>query len=154
VIDSSDAPEVNIVMDWCMGKLDAIQGHPVDQDFDGDHVVQAAYWWGNKDVAEAVIDAIGGRHSYEAVILDLRGPREFMPESDFGLLACFGQSEPKFWPVLRDLLLSKAPKLKDLRLITDQEASDAEDLIAAGFKLVDEPLIVPADFAAFSVLAD
>ena len=146
VIDSSDAPEVAIVMDWCMGKLDAYESYPVGQDF-GLHAVQATYWWGNKDVAEAVIADLNP----DLCVLDLRGPREFMRDSDQGLMACFGQSEPKFGPVLREVMVEHKDKLKGLKVVVDP--SEAQFYEAAGFNVV-EAQIVPSDFAAFSVLAD
>jgi pyruvate,phosphate dikinase len=147
VIDSSDAPEVGIVMDWCMGRLDAYESYPVGQDF-GLHAVQATHWWGNKDVAEAVVADLNP----DLCILDLRGPREFMRDSDQGLMSCFGQSEPKFGPVLREVMVDHKDKLKGLKVVADP--ADAQFYEAAGFNVIEAPQIVPSDFAAFSVLAD
>lgn len=154
VIDSSDAPEVSIVMDWAMGKLGAVQGMPTDCGPEVHHAVQAAHWWGNREVAEAVIAEIAELASFERIWIDIRSPRSFTPDSDQELLSCFGQSDPKFAPVLQDVLLSHKGALQGLHVITTMGADETDVLEKAGFIVCHEaPLIVPPDYAAFSVLA-
>ena len=58
VIDSSDAPEIKTVMGWCMGVLGACEVAPVDIGMDHPHCVMAAFWWGNEEVMEAVLDGL------------------------------------------------------------------------------------------------
>lgn len=156
VIDSSDAPEVSIVMDWCMGEMNAVEGVPVDQGGNVHHAIQAAFWWGNADVSEAILDSLVDLAESEGiakVILDVRGPRDFIPACDGELLSCFGQSEPKFWPTLREQLIARADKLAGLRLVMDVEDPCAAKLTELGYGLASDPLIVPTDYAAFAVLS-
>jgi pyruvate,orthophosphate dikinase len=151
VIDSSDAPEVRLVMDWCLDQMDAFLGVPADQEFDGKHAIQAASWWGSKDAAEAVLDGLAALPSRENVVLDMRGARELMPASDMGLMNCFGDQDAEFGVVLKQALTARKDALSGLRLWPGQIGP----LTTAGFGMLDKaPKIVPADYAAFAVLAD
>jgi len=142
VIDSSDDPAVRTVMNWCMEKLGAWESSPVDLGSDHrPHVVQAAYWWGSLEVAEAVVEGIKQMPSRENVKLDIRNPQSFMPETDNELTYCFGtepDSDVAFKKEFGQLLNTLIKDFPDL------------DIVGAG----GVPLIVPADYAAFSVLAD
>lgn len=158
VIDSSEDPYLKQVVDWAFEKLNAFEGVPVDMgEHYRHHAVQAAHWWGNATVSEAVLDGlvklceqIDPFH----VILDLRSPRSLMQPIDNGLLSCFGQSEPDFWDTLRQQLIERAHKLAEMRLVLPDTLPDADTLLEAGYGTVSDPLILPADYAAFSVLAE
>ena len=142
VIDSSDDPAVRTVMNWCMEKLGAWESSPVDLGSDHrPHVVQAAYWWGSLEVAEAVVEGIKQMSSRENVKLDIRNPQSFMPETDNELAHCFG-TKPD----------SDAAFKKEFGQLLNTLIKDYPDLDIVGAE--DVPLIVPADYAAFSVLAD
>lgn len=158
VIDSSEDPCLKQVVDWAFEKLNAFEGVPVDQgEHYRHHAVQAAHWWGNATVSEAVLDGLVKLCEQVDpfhVILDLRSPRSLMQPVDHGLLSCFGQSEPDFWDTLRQQLIARAHKLAEMRLVLPDTLPDTDSLLEAGYGTVSDPLILPADYAAFSVLAE
>lgn len=157
VIDSSEDPYLKTVVDWAFEKLNAFEGVPVDMgEHYRHHAVQAAYWWGNAEASAAVLDGLVKLCEQVDpfhVILDIRNPRGFMQQSDFGLLSCFGQSEVDFWPTLHQQLIERSHKLLGLRLVVAPDFPSTDSLVAAGYGLETDPLIIPADYAAFSVLA-
>ena len=93
------------------------------------------------EVAEAVVEGIKQMSSRENVKLDIRNPQSFMPETDNELAHCFG-TKPD----------SDAAFKKEFGQLLNTLIKDYPDLDIVGAE--DVPLIVPADYAAFSVLAD
>jgi pyruvate,orthophosphate dikinase len=161
VIDSSNAPEVRKVLDWCQAVLGTCEVAPVDMGMDQPHRVMAAYWWGQQEVLDAVLDGLAELPSREHVALDLRGPNSFAPETDAILLHAFGEpSADKFETVLYAKLTARAEELKGLRLLNvEMDFAHPVVLLSLGFGVdgVDGmqlvPKAAPAEYAAFTVLA-
>jgi len=139
VIDSSDAPEVRMVMDWCMEKTGTCDEAPVDLGMDRPHHVRAAYWWGNMEVFKAVLDGLAELPSRSHITLDLRSPSCFMGKDDDVLGDCFGtlltDDYVGFKNAMVDELTKRGPALKGLNV-----------------DFVEIPAL-PADYAAFTVLS-
>lgn len=162
VIDSSDAPELRVVMDWCLGVMGACETAVVDLGMDRPHTIMAATWWGNVDVLNAILDGVAELPSRGHVTLDMRGPHDLIPDEDKELGACFGddQSGDEFWKVMMDTLIDRQGELKGLALanmpmqdtITQKVMFDQCGYKQAGAGFQHVPVAVPADFAAFSVL--
>ncbi|MCL4743859.1 MAG: hypothetical protein KJZ83_00440 [Burkholderiaceae bacterium] len=141
VIDSSGSPEVKKVVGWCLDKMQAYESSPVDLGADHRrHAVQAAYWWGSEEVLGTVLNGLAALPSLEHVILDIRSPLSLCRDADLDLIDAFGTEPDNFVSVLLDRA-SQMPELKGLKVV--HETGSSED-----------PVIVPADYAAFSVLTD
>lgn len=154
VIDSSADPYLEQVTAWCMVEMNAVPGAPVDLGVDGyEHAVQASYWWGDAEVADAVLHGIAQLPEPWRVTIDLRTPEELIQESDKGLIDCFGTAtDKKFWTVLHGLLVIYAPQLQGVQLLPSiYEVTD--QLEAIGYRVEPEVTIVPPAYAAFSVLS-
>ena len=70
-------------------KLDAVEATPVGGDGLMAHRVFAAHWWGNAEVADAVLADMNATNA----TLDLRSPRQLAQASDIDLLDCFGVTQ-------------------------------------------------------------
>jgi pyruvate,orthophosphate dikinase len=153
VIDSSDAPEVRKVMDWCISALNAREVAPVDIGMDRPHRIMAAYWWGSMDVLNAVLDGLAELPSREHISMDVRAPLSFVEPSEAVLTQCFGQAMKgdAFKVVMLGQLHIRAKELQGLTI--SHAPSDWQ--LPAGLKAggKQEMEAVPADYAAFTVLS-
>lgn len=93
VIDSSNSPEVKLIAQWCMDKVGWRVATVVDQ-AEGEHTIQAAHWWGDKEVFEAIVEAMEEYSTRDHIILDMAGPTELGMSEDLPLHLCFGQKLP------------------------------------------------------------
>jgi pyruvate,orthophosphate dikinase len=160
VIDSSDAPEVRTVMDWCREQLNVSVSASVDLGCLVPHRLMAAHWWGNEEVMESVLTGLASLPTRAGVVLDLRAPHEFMELCDAPLTDCFGGSyDMKFSKMLHAGLKARGGKLQGLGLafLSGGEAYE-EGFTKRGFKVDAGELSfqknVPLDYATFTVLAD
>jgi pyruvate, orthophosphate dikinase len=158
VLDSSDAPEIKTVMGWCMDVLGACEIAPVDLGMDGPHRIMAAYWWGNAEVLDAVLDGIAELPSRGHVTLDVTPPRKLAPTSDALLADCFGTNPTEqFWNVVGERLTARTD-LKGLMLLDppgahwDAKLFDTRGYVRATDGVQAVPMAVPAEYAAFTVL--
>ena len=160
VIDSSEAPEVKTVIDWCQAVLGTCDVAPVDLGMDAPHRVMAAYWWGQQEVLSAVLDGLEELPSREHVALDLRSPASLAPDMDAQLAHCFGTTDDKVFPnALYSMLGQRSSKLKGLRLLNvDTSVTQPASLTQLGFKVEGldgmqaVPKAAPAEYACFTIL--
>jgi phosphohistidine swiveling domain-containing protein len=157
VIDSSDAPELNTVIDWCLEVMGVCEATVTDIGMDKPHTIQAAQWWGNEDVLQAVLDGIAELPQRQHITLDLTPPSAFVSSADAELTDCFGviYDDKKFAYRASQILVERASELKGLALRNFYGNIKLADLgyTVAGFGLQSVPTAVPADFAAYTVLA-
>jgi len=137
VIDSSAAPEIKTVLDWCLEAAGKVEAVAVDKGMGAPHVIMAAHWWGNGMVLDAVLTALEKLPSREHITLDRRAPSEFAAPADAALTNCFGQAEPDDFEVtIANALVARGEKLAGLTIFKK------EGVIA-----------IPREYAAFTVLA-
>jgi len=136
VIDSSADPAARQVMDWCLAKLDAVEASPVGLGDSVQHRVFATHWWGNAEVADAVLADM----SQKAATIDLRSPRQLAQSVDLDLLDCFGVTESNDFAKTAKALVKAQPHLKGLvEVATDNGLT--------------HKMAVPAEYAAYRVLS-
>ena len=154
MIDASDSPALKTVTEWCMSVLGACEIAAVDLGMDKPHTVMAAFWWGNADVLQAVLDGIAELPSRQHVTLDLRAPKALVPAEDAMLTDSFGHvsTSDAFAAEIRVVLKKRADELKGLSLSGAEEALYQLGYVRAGAGPQMVPVAVPGDYAAFSVL--
>jgi pyruvate,orthophosphate dikinase len=146
VIDASDDPAIRTVMDWSLAILGAQEAAVVDLDMDKPHRIMAALWWGQEEVLDAVLDGLEKLPSRQHVAFDLRSPASFQPTADKGLADCFGVTPElglDFAAKVIAKIEARGDKLKGLQLLNSKPYL-ANQLV---------PSVVPADYAAFTVLS-
>ena len=159
VIDSSDAPEVKQVMDWCIRELVTCQTTPVDLGHTGHQRIMAALWWGNEEVMDAVLTGIAKLPDRSNIVLDLRKLEAFVPTCDAALEDCFGGTKDDgFSLVLKKALRKRAKALKGLGLAfypgSEMELEAWSSHWDGKVDKEELPFLknVPLDYAAFAIL--
>ena len=119
VIDSSDAPEIEILTSWCLDELGCIHQEITERDDGVPHRILMSHWWGDKEVLEAVLDGLEALPSRTNITLDCSNPVDLLPVCDGLLCDAFGivDSQVGFRTVVVDTLKSRAAKLAGLNLV-------------------------------------
>jgi pyruvate,phosphate dikinase len=143
VIDSSDAPEMKTLMQWCMDSLGFIPQETVDRDDGLSHRIMVSHWWGDTDVLSAVLDGIAAMEDRSKVFLDCKPPTQHYPKSDGLLLDLFYQTsvdETLFNNVLLEQLEARSYELKGLVLLNiATEAKHPSHFASLGYTVVGTP---------------
>jgi hypothetical protein len=161
VIDASEDPAIQTVMDWCMSDLGACELSPVGLGMDKPHRITAALWWGNESVLDAILADLEELPSRAHIVLDLQHPNLFAQPTDAALLDVFGQHSvyDDFTDAVRKQLVQRSEKLQGLALantaVMTLHPAKLEQLgyvmgvnsDQAGTKAV------PKDYAAFTMLS-
>ncbi|MCO5157854.1 MAG: PEP-utilizing enzyme [Aquamicrobium sp.] len=159
VVDSSQLPAVKTVGEWCMMKVDAIPGVPVDDDqVGGEHqCIQVAYWWGHDELIDVLVSDLKDQAVREFTILDLRSPLELMQPEDADLVNAFGVNPyaDDFDTALKQALFAAGGELKGLR-VKGLTGADTAVFNSLGFVVLGSdaaPAVCPVDYAVFSTLS-
>ncbi len=157
MIDSTDAPEIKTVGQWCLHTLNVCEAVPVQNDTETLQTVMVAAWWGSAEVLDAMLNDLADLPSRAHIVLDLRSPMGFADPADMALASCFepvGAADP-FLPVLVAALADRAHLLAGMALhnvptfaVKTLAAYPQEDTDWTA----SIPASVPVDFAIFQVL--
>jgi pyruvate,orthophosphate dikinase len=147
VIDSSDAPEVRAVMDWCMEKTGSVQPYVVDPaaEITTPYRIMASAWWGDDAVLEVVLETLAEKPSREHIVLDLTPPWQRKMGDDMALDGAFTDisHDHLFLGVINKALVEMAPGLKGLILLNYMgNASSTENMRSLGYVVPSSPQTV------------
>lgn len=158
VIDSSEAPELREVMDWCLEYMGCCDNSLEAITMDRPHTVMAADFWGSTELAVATLAELAELPDCKHITLDCNSPHSFVPEDDKLVDQLFGTdtSAHEFKETLIHMLVNDHGALQGLRL-TGLDAADMAQMKALGYKEAKAgphgaPVSVPAQYAAFYVL--
>lgn len=154
VIDGSASTEVERVTEWCWLQSTSYLSTPVRDEAHvlKGQVVRAAEWWGDEQVADAVLADMAEDAALETLILDIRPPVMFLPNDDLELLGCFNGDNGTAWgAMLVQMLIDRADSLKGLTLrVPDGFGPVLSD---AGYVYLKDVTAAPLDYIVFKQLA-
>lgn len=118
LIDNSQDPAVQQVLEWCQERAGTVEPSASDDGSDAQQRIVAAMWWGDAEVAEAVLKALTELPASARIniVLDVTPPAAFAP-SDVDLMNCFGNGSDLGFPKLDWLLMQYGLKLGGVTLV-------------------------------------